>query len=263
MKILFIFLQVITALPGNHPKQVNSIKDLPATVETLVSAIGSDNFQVPSAFLMTMDDLRTLNSQMKRPLSEEELKTRYERGLKSAHDRFRGLKEELGQTESMLSWDTLSYTGENAHVMDIKISFNTIDRLTRKITKNAVLIEFIVLGNRLLMDHSMRTISDLHYDLHVMEMVDAERNRELRHRYGPCVFDASETTAIPFQVKGKWGLVSLDGQVLVPAAYDSISKLTFNYYHVVAKKGHNLLDNTYRPVLNKPTKNISIGADKY
>ena len=103
MKILFIFLQVITALPGNHPKQVNSIKDLPATVETLVSAIGSDNFQVPSAFLMTMDDLRTLNSQMKRPLSEEELKTRYERGLKRAHDRFRGLKEELGQTESMLS----------------------------------------------------------------------------------------------------------------------------------------------------------------
>jgi hypothetical protein len=263
MKILFIFLQIVTALPANHQKQVNSVKDLPRTVETLVNAIQSDNFQAPSAFIMTLDELRTLNIQSKANRSDEELKTLHERGIKRAHDRFRKLKEDLGQIQSLVSWDTLTYFESNVKVMDFKFVFNTIHPYDKKPAESIALMEFIVTGDRLLMDHSMNTTSELHYDLHVVKKIDIQRYRELRRRYGPYVFDESETTTIPFQSKGKWGLISIDGQVVVQPTYDSISKFNFNYYHVVSKKAHNLLDKEFKPVFRKPKKNIRVADHGY
>src|ERR1044071_3659991 len=229
MSILFILLQVVTALPANHQKQVSSVKDIPRSVETLLNAIQSDNFQAPSVFIMTIDELRTLNIQTKANRSDEELKLLYDKGVKRANDRFRRLKEDLGKIQNLISWDTLTYFENNAKVMDFKLTFNVIHSYDKKPGTSIALMEFIVLGDRFLMDHSMNTTSELHYDLHVMEKIDAQRGRELRKKYEPYIFDDSETSAIPFQSKGKWGLISLDGQVLVQPVYDSISNLQSGY----------------------------------
>jgi len=262
MKILLFLFQIVTA-PTNDQNQVNSIKKLSETVETLVTAINSVDEQAPRAFIMTRDELHALSARSKKPLTEEEFKTRYDRGVQRAHDRFRRLKKDLGKVEKATSWDTLTYKNSGEKVMDIRIHLNTIDRVDGSVRKNQVLLEFIVFGDRLLMDHSMRTISDLHYDLHVMEMIDLERHQELIDKYDAYAFTESETTTIPFQNNKKWGLISLDGTIVVPAQYDSISKFEFNYYHVVTKKGHNLLDKNYKPIYKKPVKNIRRSERSY
>src|SRR5882762_1651866 len=110
MKILFIFLQVTATFSGNnqhYQKPVNSIKKLPATIESLLQAIRSDNFKVPSVFLDSTNDKQ-------RP-----------RRIKLANDNFRNAKEKLGTVKDMISWDTLRYVHDDMRTMDISMILTT------------------------------------------------------------------------------------------------------------------------------------------
>ncbi|MEI9917603.1 MAG: WG repeat-containing protein [Bacteroidota bacterium] len=229
MKILILLFQVTEALnpqPNRHQRQVNSVKDLPATVQTLVTAIKSGT-QAPTAFL---------------PKKERAT----EKQIKRANDSFLNVKGKLGAIQSLASWDTLTYRRDNIKMMDLNLVFNPAN-------DSGVVMVFRVNGNRLLMSHVLR-LTPAEYGSHIIEVIGRDRRDELYRQYNHYVFDDPNTTAIPFQSKGLWGLISLDGKVLVPARYDSISKPEDGYYRVVTKDGYNFLDKDLKPVFDKPRK---------
>lgn len=249
MKILLLLFQVAVSDANSHQshhqeRQINSTRDLPGTVQTLVTALGSDNFEVPSSFLTSKKEKNA------------------ERQIKIANDNFRNTKEKIGSVKDLISWDTIQYLHDNTRTMDITLLLNTINPTNRSINKSHVVMIFRVNGTRLIMN-TCRKMTDQEYDLHIINAIDEDRRTELYRKYKHYVFDNHDTKFIPFRNNEKWGLISLDSQVVVPAQYDSISKPEFGYYHVISKKGHNLLDKDLKPVFDKPQKNIRAGRISY
>lgn len=224
----------------------------------------SDDTQAPAGFLMTPDEMKLLYREQS--LDQSTVQANYQMRVARTHERFGRFKKEFGKTDKLISWDTLSYLGgDGVKLIDITVVLQGIDRFTGKVQQQRVLCSFGILNDRLILsDHTLRSISDLHYDLHALEVIHSERRNALYKKHRKDLFTSSEGNVVPFLKKKKWGLLSLQtNQVVVPARYDSIAPFMFDYYHVVSAEGHNLLDKNFKPLYAKALKHIRKGNDGY
>lgn len=259
MKTICTFTLLLSSLLTFGQPAINSLKNISATVQTLEKALTSSDQEPPAAFIMTMDDFRALANRSGTRIDESRINTVLQGEIGNTALQYRHLKKTLGQIERTISWDTLRYTNRGDLYVDIMIQFVTsiTDPFVRSPRKTRVVCEFVVLEDRLLLTENIREVSDMGYDLYEMKMIYRERINEFYRKHQYYVFTSTEgNVVVPFRKQDKWGLMSFQHEIKVPAVYDSIARFDLDYYHVVSKQGHNLLDKNFKPLFAKSRKHI-------
>jgi len=268
MKTICAITLLLSSLCSFGQSSVNSLKNIVATEQTLERALASADQEPPALFMMTMDDFRTLAMRAHSRIKEDEINTILQKEIENTKLQFRLHKKVFGQIEKTISWDTLSYTSRGDKYVDIIIQFLALSTnpftQEKKSQRKRVLCEFVILEDRLLLTGNIREVSDAGYDLHQMKVISQDRSDEFYRKYSyHYIFNSIDGNVIPFQKQGKWGLISFQNEVKVPAKYDSISKFDFDYYHVVSSDGHNLLDKNFNPLFAKPRKHVRKTMNSY
>ena len=248
-----------------HGRQtVNDFTKLIPTIHSFADALRTSDVQAPAAFLMSMDDFRELNRQSRRPMEETQLTAAYEKEIKRIHFRYKEIKEDLGQVKETVSWDTLTYIQSGQQLIDVSIVFNSFRKIIDQEDRHRrILLQFLILHNELKLARTMRTISQFHYDLNVLETVNQERAEAFYKKYKQYYYSSGINNAVPFIKKGKWGLLSLKGELLLPAVYDSLYPFVSDYAKVKSKGRYNLIGKDYKAVFAQPRKSIRLVNDVY
>jgi len=253
--LLFVALIPLTGLS-------QSAKTIKGSVEKISEAFTSKE-DFPAEFIFTKDGIQKFLTATKQDYDIGIFDARYDKYVDRIQRKFDEVKSSLGKIERVLSWDTVSYKRTRETRMDISIVFQSIPRYSNKAEKVRVLLEMVVFDNALFINETLYTISELHYDLHVLRQFNYTRETLLYNAYSPNLFHSSDNGVIPFLKNRKWGLITQQGEVKLPAVYDSIAPFSFDYFRVVSKKGYNLYTADFKPRYDKELKYIQMTWSGY
>jgi len=262
MKLIIPLLVGLIPLAGVSQTPINSVKNIKSTIETLSEAFSSKE-DFPADFIFTKDEIQKYLTATKRDYDIETFDTQYNKYVDRVQRKFDDVKRSLGKIERVLSWDTTSYKHTRETRMDVSFVFQSIPRYSNKAEKVRVLLEMAIFDNGIFINETLYTISELHYDLHLLRQFNYARESLLQNAYSPNLFHSSDNGVIPFQKNKKWGLITQQGEVKLPAVYDSIAPFSFDYYRVVSKKGYNLYTADFKPRYDKELKYIRMNWSGY
>lgn len=249
----------------------NSVKELDKTIKSFQEQFLKKPFEISNEYILTYEEfkyLATINPKNKP--DEVAIKKDYETYyLQKVDLKIKSFNRDLLPIKSIISYDTVTYyerKGYNDELKIIEICFIMQKKPNSFLNKGSITrykMKFIILNDQIKFTGQSSTQSLYHYNLGNLDIIRSQNKSILNSQYKGEIFDKAKFKCIPKFENEKWGLVSLNNELLVPCIYDEIKTFKNNYSLVTINGMYNLLDTTFKLVFKSNLPEIKFENNLY
>ncbi|MBA4058233.1 MAG: hypothetical protein C0490_26185, partial [Marivirga sp.] len=265
---LFVFLLSYVTMYGQNT--INDVGKINETVNSFAKAFMYSQTtdraidSLPKNFILTVKEYKEWKQKNNPNIADAYLEKQYaEAHLPRISRNYKYVRQKLDDhLEEILSFDTVTFKIAQDPVVDVSIRYTTLNREKKK-GKAHIAVVFLLYHGQLKFIGEIKQTTDYDRDQDILDRFLFRGEDIFITKYLKRAFTSSVYNGIPFEQNKKWGLMSSENTILLPAVYDSIFPFTFKYAKVVVNGRYNLIDTAFKRVFAQPVKKIITLPDFY